>query len=100
MKCDCGSETKVMQTMPIRDVIKRRRKCVDCKKLMFTLEVRAEVLDIAEPPPPPKPKPKPKPLPPLAKVAKAVNQKRVEARRKNEDRRNRVPSYFIEDDEY
>lgn len=99
MKCDCGGKTEVVQTMPIQDTIKRRRKCVDCKKLLHTLEVRAEVLDVE--PEPPKPKPKPEPLPPMAKAAKTFNQKRVEARRKNEDARsNRVPSYYIEDDEY
>jgi hypothetical protein len=96
MKCDCGGKTEVMQTMPVQDTIKRRRKCVDCKKLMYTLEVRA-VVEEAAPPPPPKPKPEPKPM---EKAAKTIHQKRVEARRKNEDRRNKVPSYFIEDDEY
>jgi hypothetical protein len=65
---------------------------------MHTLEVRAEVLDIE--PEPPKPKPKPEPIKPMAKAAKVIHQKRVETRRTNEDRRNRVPSYFIEDDEY
>jgi hypothetical protein len=65
---------------------------------MFTLEVRAEVLDVELELP--KPKPKPEPVKPMAKVAKVIHQKRVDARRMNEDRRNRVPSYFIEDDEY
>jgi hypothetical protein len=46
------------------------------------------------------PPPKPKPIPPMARVAKVVNKKRVEARRVNEDRRSKVPSYFIEDDDY
>jgi transcriptional regulator NrdR family protein len=94
MKCNCGGKTEVMQTMPIQDTVKRRRKCVDCKKLMHTLEVRAEVLEM-EPEPP-----KPEPVKPMAKVAKTIHQKRVDTRRTNEDRRNRVPNYFIEEDEY
>jgi hypothetical protein len=96
MICDCGGETKVMQTMPIKDVIKRRRKCMECKKLIHTLEVRATVQELEDIEPPPKPKP----LPPMARVAKVVNKKRVDARRVNEDRRSKVPSYFIEDDDY
>lgn len=98
MKCDCGGRTEVVQTMQVKEAVKRRRKCVDCKKSMYTLEVRATVLEME--PEPPKPKPKPEPVKPMAKVAKVIHQKRVDARRTNEDRRNRVPSYFIEDDEY
>lgn len=96
MKCDCGGKTDVVQTMQVQDAIKRRRKCADCKKSMYTLEVRATVLDATPEPV----KPKPEPVKPLAQAAKTIHQKRVEARRKNEDRRNKVPSYFIEDDEY
>ena len=96
MICDCGGETKVMQTMPIKEVIKRRRKCMECKKLIHTLEVRATVQELEDIEPPPKPKT----LPPMARVAKVVNKKRVDARRVNEDRRSKVPSYFIEDDDY
>jgi hypothetical protein len=97
MKCDCGSRTDVVQTMQVKDTVKRRRKCVDCKKLLYTLEVRAEVLDVALEPPEPRP---PGLIKPMAAAAKTIHQKRVEARRSNEDRRNRVPSYYIEDDEY
>jgi len=96
MKCDCGGKTEVMQTVPVQDTVKRRRKCVDCKKLIHTLEVRATVVEAVEPKPP---KP-PEPVKPMAAAAKTIHQKRVEARRKNEDRRNKVPSYYIEDDEY
>jgi hypothetical protein len=94
MKCDCGGKTEVVQTMQVKDVVKRRRKCVECKKSMHTLEARATVSNASEPEPPP-----PKPLSPMAKVAKTIHQKRVETRRTNEDRRNKVPSYYIEDDE-
>lgn len=97
MKCDCGGKTDVVQTMQVQDAVKRRRKCTDCKKSMYTLEVRATVVEAELEPPKPKP---PEPVKPLAKAAKTIHQKRVEARRKNEDRRNKVPSYFIEDDEY
>lgn len=99
MKCDCGGKTDVVQTMQVQDAVKRRRKCAECKKSMYTLEVRAIVLDIEPEPPKPKPKP-PEPVKPMAQAAKTIHQKRVEARRNNEDRRNRVPSYYIEDDEY
>ena len=58
--------------------------------------MRATVQELEDIEPPPKPKP----IPPMARVAKVVNKKRVDARRVNEDRRNRVPSYFIEDDDY
>lgn len=82
-----------MQTIQVQDAVRRRRKCEDCKKSMYTLEVRATVLDV-------EPKPKPEPVKPMAQVAKTIHQKRVDTRRTNEDRRNRVPNYFIEDDEY
>jgi len=98
MICDCGGETKVMQTMPVKDVIKRRRKCMECKKLIHTLEVRATLDDLAEATPPPPPPPKPV-AQPMARVAKIVNKKRVDARRSNEDRKERAPSYFIEEDD-
>lgn len=96
MKCDCGGKTDVVQTMQVQDAVKRRRKCAECKKSMYTLEVRATVVEV-EPEPP---KPKPEPIKPMAQAAKTIHQKRVEARRSNEDRRSRVPSYYIEDDEY
>jgi hypothetical protein len=41
---------------------------------------------------------KPKIAPAPVKLPKAVKVSKVEVRRKNEDRRDRVPSYFIEDD--
>jgi hypothetical protein len=96
MKCDCGGKTDVVQTMQVQDAVKRRRKCAECKKSMYTLEVRATVVEV-EPEPP---KPKPEPIKPMAQAAKTIHQKRVAARRGNEDRRSRVPSYYIEDDEY
>jgi hypothetical protein len=47
----------------------------------------------------------PKPAPPvvekpLAKMAAEIHRKKVEARRKNEDRRSYVPNYFIEEEDY
>jgi hypothetical protein len=50
---------------------------------------------IPAPLPPKKAKPKAEPV---VVKPKTVKQIKVEARRKNEDRRDRVPSYFIEDD--
>jgi hypothetical protein len=41
---------------------------------------------------------KPKVAPAPVKLPKVVKPTKVEIRRKNEDRRNLVPSYFIEDD--
>lgn len=96
MKCDCGGRTDVVQTIQVQDAVRRRRKCAECKKSMYTLEVRATVVEV-EPEPP---KPKPEPVKPMAQAAKTIHQKRVKTRRTNEDRRNRVPNYFIEDDEY
>jgi hypothetical protein len=37
---------------------------------------------------------------PLAKMAAEIHRKKVEARRKNEDRRSYVPNYFIEEEDY
>ena len=95
MRCNkCQSEdTKVLETRkhsngaPIR-----RRKCNSCGSTYRTLEVlfdgvipKTEVV-----------KPKVKAAP--TKPVKVVKPSKVEVRRKNEDRRDRVPSYFIEDD--
>jgi transcriptional regulator NrdR family protein len=69
----------------------RKRKCLACNAVFRTLEV---MFDGDVPTPPKKAKPKAEPV----ITPKSVKQIKVEARRKNEDRRDRVPSYFIEDD--
>jgi len=85
----CRSKTPVVQTEITKDGVKRRRKCSVCNKLIYTME--------KEVPPPIK---KPVPLPDERGLYKkpdavALKMRKVENRRKNEDR---VPSYFIEDD--
>lgn len=85
----CRSKTPVVQTEITNDGVKRRRKCSVCNKLIYTME--------KEVPPPIK---KPVPLPDERGLYKkpdavALKMRKVENRRKNEDR---VPSYFIEDD--
>jgi hypothetical protein len=46
-----------------------------------------------------KPNPVPEPKP-MAKQAAAVHRKRVEVRRSNEDRKMKVSSYFIEEEDW
>lgn len=96
MKCnECqSSNTIVAETRRHTDgAPMRRRKCLDCGHSFKTLEV---VFDGGEPPAPKKVKPKAEPV--VKPKPKEVKQIKIDARRKNEDRRSRVPDYFIEDD--
>ena len=38
MKCDCGGTQKATNTQPEVLVVKRRRVCDKCKKVIYTLE--------------------------------------------------------------
>ena len=92
MLCDCGGRTEVVNTRQIDQGVRRQRKCVTCRASFLTTEYRDA----------PKPKPAPPPVveKPMAKKAAEIQRKRVEARRKNEDRRSYVPNYFIEEEDY
>lgn len=93
MLCDCGGKTYVVNTRQMPESIRRQRKCASCKQSFYTLESRMEEVQII---PAPVKKPAEKPM---AQKAADVHRKRVEIRRKNEDHKMRVPSYFIEDEE-
>jgi transcriptional regulator NrdR family protein len=105
MKCPCGGSSKVSSTVQLPDGVLRRRRCEACDKSFATLESIASTPgagahnQIANKDKPRKPKPDTKGL--YTKPAAAeIRKQKVELRRKAEDRRNRVPSYFIEEDDY
>ena len=98
MLCDCGGRTYVVNTRQHGgNKIRRQRKCETCREWFYSIEVREFVplKDAPEEEAPPKP---------MAKVAEKIHRKKVEARRKVEDlmqeRRMRVPSYCIEEEDY
>jgi transcriptional regulator NrdR family protein len=98
MKCKCGGESNVTSTVKIDTGVFRRRKCYSCGEKFQTMEVVVE---------PKYKKHKPEALPPAPKEkdvytkkeASEVKRRAVAVRRLNEDRKLRVPSYFIEDEE-
>lgn len=96
MKCSCGEDTAVTETRTVDGILRRRRRCKVCEytfwsKEIFDRDVRA----------PAKPKPKQVYTKP---EAAAIKKKKVNTRRKNEDikqeKKLRVPSYFIEEEDY
>ena len=95
MLCNCGGRTHVVNTRQLTDKIRRQRKCVACKQSFYSIEVREFVplrnAPVAEPKP-------------MAKVAEKIHRKKVETRRKLEDikqeRKFKVPNYFIEEEDY
>jgi transcriptional regulator NrdR family protein len=96
MQCDCGGRTYVVNTRQhSENRIRRQRKCEKCREWFYSIEVR-ELVPLKE-----VPEEKPKPM---AKVAEKVHRKKVEVRRKLEDikqeRKFKVPSYFIEEEDY
>ena len=95
MKCKCGGDTMVVLTRTIDGVPKRKRKCDLCGQSFYTIETFLEMASGK-----PGPKPKPKPPKPMAEKAAEIHRKRVEVRRKNEDRKTKVPSYFIEEEDW
>ena len=89
MLCDCGGRTYVVNTRQMPESIRRQRKCASCSQSFYTLETRMEEVQMI-------------PVPantPMARKAAEIHRKRVEIRRKNEDRKMQVFDYFIEDEE-
>jgi len=72
----------------------RYRKCYECTESFSTMETIYK-----DEPRPVRGLPKPKPSLPKQDI-KLINKIKTEVRRKNEDRRKRVPNYFIEEDDY
>lgn len=97
MKCQCGGKTSVTTTEQREDRVFRRRKCVVCKTNFATLETR--ISRVTEPTAKPPPKPDERGIY-TEQSAAQVKKLKVETRRKIEDRKQRVPSYFIEDEDY
>ena len=100
--CKRGGETSVTETRVIEGQYRRRRKCVDCGDAYFTVETYLAPAyrtsgEAHEKRRVNAPKPDDKGLY-TKKDAATVKKIKVETRRKNEDRKNRVSSYFIEDD--
>jgi len=98
MLCDCGGKTYVVNTRQLPAKIRRQRKCEACRESFYSIEVR-EFVPLKDSPEAEAPPPKP-----MAKVAEKIHRKKVEVRRKLEDlkqeRRQRVPNYFIEEEDY
>lgn len=96
MKCSCGTSTRVTETRTIEGIVCRRRECKSCKQVFWTKEIFDR--KIGEPKPPKRDKVYTKP------EAAAIHKKKVETRRKVEDikreKKLRVPSYFIEEEDY
>ena len=96
MKCTkCGSEkTKVTQTIKTSKEVQRRRRCGACGNNFHSVErvvgVKKEVkvklsegrLKVTVP----------------TKDKAMIDKMQVEARRRVEDRRSKIPDYFVEDD--
>lgn len=99
MLCDCGGKTYVVNTRQHDKKIRRQRKCETCREWFYSIEVREFVPLKNAPVAEPKPEPKP-----MAKAAAKLQRKKVEVRRKLEDlkqeKKLKVPSYFIEEEDY
>ena len=102
MKCKCGGNTQVTTTLKQSTLngVVRYRKCAECGARFQTLETVIETRSAGRPPNPLKFKAPPVYTPAEVSKMKAV---KVAARRKSEDiqekkQRDRVSSYFIEDD--
>jgi len=97
MNCSCGGETLVAETRTVEGIFCRRRKCKQCGYVFWTKEIFDR-------------EPRDRTKKPVVKQvftkpeAAAIKQKKVDARRKVEDikreKKLRVPSYFIEEEDY
>lgn len=95
MKCDCGGNTHVVDTRKVGNSVRRWRRCKLCDRKLVSVESFVDAAEVSAPIREPK-APKPK----KQKTPVAVKRSPVEVRRALEDRKLRVPSYFIEDDDY
>ena len=93
MHC-CDSKTVVVETQQREEGIWRRRRCDTCKKLFYTMEVLYVAPEKIPKPVIQAPRPDERGLY-KPKDAVAIKTKKVETRRRNEDR---VSNYYIEDD--
>lgn len=112
MKCECGGHTLVSSTVQRPDGVLRRRKCAACARNFATMEYevstpgagahnhvrKAKAKTRAKPKTQAVPKPDAQGLYTKPDAAE-IKKQRVELRRKAEDRRMRVPNYFIEEDD-
>ena len=114
MKCTCGGSTSVESTVQKPEGPMRRRKCSACNRHFATMEYEVntpgagahnQVVKKVAAKRKPIPKPDAKGLytsPDAVEVKKLqteIKNKKIELRRNAEDRRARVPDYFIEEDE-
>lgn len=85
MKCDCGADTKVIETRLTEGKLKRRRVCMECGNRFNTYEIYERDLPKKEEEALKEVKPKTKtPFVPVA-VAKKINEKKRSARHAIED---------------
>ena len=90
----CGSKSVVMQTEHKPEGIRRRRRCDVCNKLFHTMESLHMLIEKEAKPviyPDERGLYQPKDVP-------AIKMQKVVVRRSNEDRKNKVSNYFIEDE--
>lgn len=104
MKCECGGATHVIDTRKAGNSIRRFRKCRVCERKYVTMESFVEAIGKVTPADKPDPvvvkKKKAATTKPVKAPVTTAKQRKVEVRRRLEDLKNRVPSYYIEDDEY
>jgi len=96
MKCPCGGDTAVVETRTVDNTPKRKRKCELCNQSFYTLET---FLEMAAGRSGRRPQPNAQGLYTVPD-AKEIKAQKVETRRRNEDRKTRVPSYFIEEEDW
>lgn len=88
MKCECGSDTKVVDTRIIQNKQRRRRVCIECGNRFSTIEILESELtlhNIQLPEEPRKKEPKPKTPYVRKETAQSLNEKKTKARHMIED---------------
>lgn len=101
MNCTCGGDSSVTTTRQLNHQVFRRRKCKACKRNFATIEIEVDTPGSGNYNKEGKRNPKPDAKGMYTPAdAKAIKAKKVEARRKNEDRKEKVPSYFIEEEDW
>ena len=86
----------MIETRTVDNTPKRKRKCELCDQSFYTLET---FLEMAAGRSGRKPQPNAQGLYTVPD-AKEIKAQKVETRRKNEDRKPKVPSYFIEEEDW
>ncbi len=102
MKCSCGGDTAVLETRTLDGIFRRKRKCKVCSEVFFTKE--AFLYKAGENPNLDEPHNRKHKQLYTKPEAAVIKQKKVDIRRRVEDikheKKSRVPSYFIEEEDW